>query len=522
MMKKNRHIIQKLQFELKTGGNAQSTGQIADRVSSLIRNSLTEELEQLFSEISGDQHLVIGRMEVDLGSLTEAEFEKKMIHMLRNQLLQIQHKSLQVSSKAIQTNSEGKKINLLWYYLEKGRRPWNVSSAISSREFTEEIRRSFHEILDKNPEQLKQFLLARIDDSNVIDRTHSLLSTDFDRLVRKLTPTISAGGLDFYKYLIKKMRGVSERQVNRAFIRAVLLIGDENNLPLFALTMLLRLYKSSAVKPDIPNTGKSGITIDPAHQKMLDQVTGLFKKLVNSERISRKELKLIFDGQSDLSAYFLTFNESRQTGNLQQILYDFFTKSGSEPSLENWQKSQLRDKDSERKESSTKDDDTVFMVKNAGIILFWPFMEKLFKNIELIYRGNFIDEQARQKAILLLNYISYGETAVYEDRLVLNKFLCGYPVNNSVTEGIELSESEKNECHLLINQVIGHWAILKNSSETGLRNSFIKRTGRLELKEKKCSLTIERISIDILIDRIPWPISIVKLPWMEKNLTVEW
>ena len=74
----------------------------------------------------------------------------------------------------------------------------------------------------------------------------------------------------------------------------------------------------------------------------------------------------------------------------------------------------------------------------------------------------------------------------------------------------------------MLQAVITHWKILKHTSISGLRESFLKRDGILRKKETGWLLQVERKTLDVLLDSIPWGFSTVLLPWNPQPLFVEW
>jgi hypothetical protein len=73
----------------------------------------------------------------------------------------------------------------------------------------------------------------------------------------------------------------------------------------------------------------------------------------------------------------------------------------------------------------------------------------------------------------------------------------------------------------LLTAVTQQWSALRETSIDGLRESFLKRDGKLE-EEDSFYLKIEQKPFDLLLDQIPWNISKIKLSWMPKILNVEW
>jgi hypothetical protein len=161
-------------------------------------------------------------------------------------------------------------------------------------------------------------------------------------------------------------------------------------------------------------------------------------------------------------------------------------------------------------------------IRNAGLVLIHPFLTRFFTMLKLTANKKFIDEQAAQRGVHLLHYISHKSEEAPEYELALNKVLCGLPVSMPLEKGVELTEEEKETCESLINGVIQNWTILKNTSPDNFRVSFLHREGRLLYTSEDWQLKVENRGYDILLDKLPWAYSIIKLPWMEKVLRVEW
>jgi len=163
-----------------------------------------------------------------------------------------------------------------------------------------------------------------------------------------------------------------------------------------------------------------------------------------------------------------------------------------------------------------------YYLANAGIVLLWPFLVRYFSKLKLIKDNAFTDENAQEKAVLILQFLATGNTESEEHALLLNKLLCGWPLEQPLLRSIALSKLDKHESEALIQSVIGHWKALKNTSLTGFRQSFLQREGRLTEKDHGWELFINRTGFDVLLDQLPWGIGTIHLPWMEKTVFVEW
>jgi hypothetical protein len=74
----------------------------------------------------------------------------------------------------------------------------------------------------------------------------------------------------------------------------------------------------------------------------------------------------------------------------------------------------------------------------------------------------------------------------------------------------------------LLRGMIDNWKALGNTSVAGLREAFLQRQGRLQLRDDAWHLRVESKTYDMLLDQLPWGFSTIKYPWMERVVYVEW
>ena len=74
----------------------------------------------------------------------------------------------------------------------------------------------------------------------------------------------------------------------------------------------------------------------------------------------------------------------------------------------------------------------------------------------------------------------------------------------------------------LLQTAIGYWDALKNTTPDGLRDTFLRRSGKISRRDNDWLVQVERQSFDILLDDLPWGISVVQFPWMRELVWVEW
>lgn len=166
-----------------------------------------------------------------------------------------------------------------------------------------------------------------------------------------------------------------------------------------------------------------------------------------------------------------------------------------------------------------------YFVHNGGLVLLGQFLPELFRLTNLLDGDDFRNDEARHKAIHLLQYLATGETEAYEYDLLLNKLLCHQPPGRPVPRWVPLADADLAQADALLGAAIQHWSVLRNTSAAGLRETFLQRPGKLSAApDGGWRLHVERKTVDILLDRLPmgWGYSVVRLPWLPYLIYVEW
>lgn len=166
--------------------------------------------------------------------------------------------------------------------------------------------------------------------------------------------------------------------------------------------------------------------------------------------------------------------------------------------------------------------DEKYFVSHAGIILLTPFFKQFFTTLDLFKDGEWTSPEAHMKAVHLLGFLSTGEQHLPEYALTLEKIICGMPVAMPLQLDIDLTESDIENCNDLLQSVITHWTVLKNTSIDGLRGNFLVRDGLLRTHENGWQLQVERKTLDVLLDQLPWGFTTAAFPWRPDLILTEW
>lgn len=199
------------------------------------------------------------------------------------------------------------------------------------------------------------------------------------------------------------------------------------------------------------------------------------------------------------------------------------SKSKSDSKSVNEEQKELVSKKLESPDHNNNTTLTKYYITNAGLVILHPFMKRLFDSLGYLKKNTWKDIQTQHRAVLLLQYLINFNTEIFENDLLLNKLLCGVPVENTVNTKWDITKKEEEQCKALLNSVIKHWKVLKKTSIATLQESFFQRAAKIELnKNDRYEITVEQKSIDVLLDQLPWGIGMIKTPWMDDYLICNW
>jgi len=134
-----------------------------------------------------------------------------------------------------------------------------------------------------------------------------------------------------------------------------------------------------------------------------------------------------------------------------------------------------------------------YFIKNAGIVIITPYLPVLFKELGLLDDKGFVSGEAKERAVYLLQHLSTGQTADFEEHeMVFSKVICGMDINQPLLHPFVISEKELEECAGLLPAVATNWPALKGTSGEGMRDAFFTRDGILEQQTNGWNLKVEK------------------------------
>jgi hypothetical protein len=162
-------------------------------------------------------------------------------------------------------------------------------------------------------------------------------------------------------------------------------------------------------------------------------------------------------------------------------------------------------------------------VQFAGLVFLHPFFSRLFTISGIITEGDKqIPVRNLSRAAALLHFVATGREELFEFELGFIKPLLGMGPSDplAVSKGL-LNQKQMEEAESMLQAVVSHWSSIGNTSNDGLRTTFIQRKGMLYPFENGWKVILESAAYDLLLNTIPWSYSIIKLPWMDKPIFTE-
>ena len=494
-MKPQSHIIQKVNWQI-TLTSERDERRICDQVKDEFYRLLNRELSSSWdTQAHPSEHVVIDKLEIDLGNFNKKELRKSISGQLRkhlNELVQLET----LRSWQVHTNDQRSKqtkhrsaVDAFDHFLECGSLPWWYTPAKNGLITDIIVYRSNGNInLDGQWNELK-WSTQKIKRLTQQFTSHELMKiliavynfpvtliqtiqweiervTPFKKLQNKLVGLIITGFLIGEKNVITKFNN-SKRE-------ALPLKKIANDFHPEIKKRIVKIFKNKA-------SGHSWT-------KALDNKTKP-QQIKKEKNLSRKSTEANFLTESE-QAYF---NEE-----IKGIL------------------SFGMDEDQEIISTDP------MYVDGAGAVLLWPYLNELFKELKWVKEGNFTSKEKQRKAIALVHFIITGKTNEPEYEMAISKLLCGWKLKKPLKRKEKLKKQHKKLAIQLLQAVIKNWSVLKSTTTKGIQQSFLQRKGKLEKQGVDWKLTVKKQSYDVLLAQIPWSYSIIKLPWNSYLIKVDW
>lgn len=553
------HIIKRLVFRLNFADRAQAR-RLEHEVINIYRHHLEPSLDECFSELAGsDTEYRVDRLELDLGRIKPQKLRTDMPLRFAQQLRK--HTAGGLSRTAEIISEQDREFTLFRHFIETGRLPWWAGTV--SRHTLEEL---VENLCIKSPARLRGMIpvvlrdgiktrrlvnqlsdgcLSRLTglnlpphDVEVIAQQHADIETLFAELDRQ----DSSGGVHASRRPVtaapesrhtgspgsRTVRRVPAPDLNPGRIKLrehywrLVLSGCAdgpgnrfNSAALLQDTLVALTANSTAVYRSLLArlAGAVRTLAHNGHQFSADP-TGLIEKLISTDT---PEADIPAQSRTDKPA---AAGQAVGTGSGNPAASPAAARQDSEQALTNAAQEVVRAGSKPAEEWSADPDEDY--VENAGLVILWPYLPRLFLNLGLAHEHNFIHAEAAERAVLLLQYLVKPEPEIPESLLSLNKLLCGLELNRPFPTEFSPTEREQGECDALFGALKLHWNVLANMSVDRIRTDFLQRQGILRPCSGNWQLNVENQALDILMKDLPWPIGVVKLPWMDYAVLVHW
>ena len=507
MLKANQHIVDKVFVEIGTSSEEEAT-RIKNNVSTFLREKVFPELELTLDKLSAEGQiyrfdkvdLLISVDQWNDAHSVNNQVEKQLITKIDSVASEFLIGSRAESNSLVRiVNGEETEISstynlqkIFLHFLEHAYLPWygrkeQLDQLLVAKEWDKSFLASLGKLLSKNEAALDRFVLqfSTIHILNFISAFGNVKFQQEKDSIKK----------------IEKLSAPIRNQLLKLLIRVSVHDNTKDRMTEYGELLIARISE--------------GTIQDWSADRILDEHEEWLKKFV--EKDTYKKYFLLIKHQRDSVLEFI--------GRRLQV----------DP---------LRKGVTENKRSTIENDPTVISrgisfktekeplffssdvselaVQNAGQVLFHPFLPNLFKHFDWIDEDGMIRENCIDLAVQTLHYCASGQENFFEGNMILEKFLCGLPLEFPLPAESILTQEVKDETELMIKQLISYWPELKNTSPDGLRDMFIKRDGKLVEKDNGHKLIVEPKVQDVLLEKLQWNISIVKMPWSKNLIFVEW
>jgi hypothetical protein len=578
------HIINRQVIELKVSSRKNAFS-IQQRVREIYFSEVVPLLDQVMSDLTAEgEVLYLDRLEIDLGVLNFDRLDEELVEVIRHRIygqLKEQVKALSPATAknvaalaphaALRRTEKESAMELLQVFFSTGSLPWWADNERHPPDIEEVV----SEMLQKNPEgllnilqhavatksgaqrvllQLPQKLHRRI--FALVKETVRLKVKELLQILTRISqergpfslnadsePLLLIAALSIDEQvlnseteeviagtLIKSISfvlGIDSGSVHRKFYRDVLLFVIAHRLPENNMQPVIRYFRKWEISEQaeaINITGDQRLTIAAVQERNTSKaVNDRLEKMI----VRFSSLKFQPDATHPEKKQKSTAGEDVRSGREKKN--QPADSSDASPGLEISDPLALAELPPEIRALleppaplAPEEKPPFALTRYAGLALVAPFLPAFFEEMKLLEGGTFRGKKELHKAIHFLHFMATGKTKAPEYQLALHKLLCGAELTDPVPKTAKLSDAEKHEADLFLDDIAGQWTTLRTTSGEAFRETFMRRNGIIEQRENAWLLRIERGPMDILLDTLPWNISIIKLPWMQHLLHVEW
>jgi hypothetical protein len=508
------HLIRKHYLHVEMNGAELEGMSLQRTLPDLCRFYLMPALEQVLDRYApAEGHVLIERLEIDAGNLSLERLEQDLPMAVADAVAELLSKQCQSSNRTVagahaesvqhKTEQQSRQEAFL-YFLKTGSLPWSFT--LPAGKTLEQVILDFRQN-EKSPDiffrPISASLFHLLDSETVRKRLVRQFSSGF---LEGLLSTFSPASGDSIHHVIKILRGSDDALEIKCFERWLwdaAFAAVAQGISLTEIKLVSYAWQSASVSTE-QFPALAGVLEKhwPGATKAIPKPGLKNTRQINRDRINTR--KTHSPQQTDHHNDFpedLIKNSSLET--LSAFGSSIDTKGGSEHNLR-----------------AEIDINEGLYINCAGLVLLHPFLPQFFEALGIASGDRILDTD---RALCLLYFLATGQSVAPEYELILPKILCNLPLEQPVEAIIELTQAEIEECTALLEAVVRHWEVLRNTGIDSLRGTFLVRPGKVSLHDNgDWLLQVETQGFDILLDQLPWGIGMIRLPWMQRMMRVEW
>lgn len=484
------HIIKTQEVEITFQDGKQNTN-LPSEISLLVQSQLNKKMSVLFDELMPKGHLAIDNLEIDLGVLSQNNWEEIFVErtllQLKNAILE-QKPSFSVTTYDQVKQQSGKGItDPASIGNEKNQSIPSLSRDFLMVELHSFLLNGFFTWRNYN-QSIQDFELVFIEaygPANELQRNElaplfTLLSENEGALNRFILQFSDS----FISYISESLK---MKSVPEIFDELKSKVSGSN---LNKLLFVIRFWQNTSFK--------SNQDLAPSIRRVLKNIIAPKDLLLEDEEKLQKVIDELLINERN-GKEVVSEDQGNKTSNTKEVI------------------------DEKKKSKSISEKLVTQFISNSGLVILYPYLSTLFRAMKLTTEDNlWINALCQRRAVLITQYLVTGKVDIDESTLLLNKFLCGVELDEPIERELILLEDEEHLCNELLEIVISRWAVIKSTSVEGLRNSFLMRDGQLSLQEESAKLIVEQKAWDVLLAQLPWGIGVVRTPWMKGLLHTTW
>lgn len=536
MAERNYHVIGRQILELDVPSIACAPA-VQEAAAQRLRALDMTELEVLFDRLAGTGLVMrLERVEIDLGDLCGADWQDQLESQLMERLTQSLEQAAECTQKqAVPESGPGAAFEQYVFFLRHGRLPWWGEKP--PQDWSQQILQALE------PHQWQALQLVLADDVHAL---HRLIHTADDATLGALLDRHA--GLPETQRLLDLWRPADQPQTSYgewrlqfwltvldAYTEATT-VGHARGVAVMRRLLELRSAfaapepamgapgaRASHTTPDLPQPWREWLEEARRDSETPRGATSTVKAAMPQDNACLSQSPV----QAARIAETSPAREALPLTVVQRVDSDRAGESPTDdrtdltPPASPAQSSIQREAATAHNTGTMPQEGEAIYLNGAGCIILHPFLEELFRSNELLAGRAFRDAAARERAVRLLAFLTFGNELTPEYDLLLPKLLCGMAWEEPLAP-IELTDAERTACDQLLRAVLTHWRALKSNSVDWTRAQFFLRAAKLDRLESHWRLTVERRAQDVLLDRLPWGVGVVGLPWMQERVYVHW